>query len=448
MDIKQLKSAFQEMIEVMPLTDNGKSITIPKNADEKYLLEQLKEAIEQLEPGDEFSDETTEIINKIKNLNNVVIDEENEITEESPLSLIDQVEEAASKAVLVNIAKVNIEFKKEIKNLLTIKDEEDLRDEMIAILDTNPNQELEPKTKIAPKSKGKVKETKKVIENSKEILNNEIINRDITSIISQKPFNNLFDINPDILESIRINMEKNGYDLAYPVILWNDIVIDGNTRLQAAKEAGIDMIPTITKDFANEKEALEYAIHNQRNRRNLSEIELLHCIEILDKPLSKKEAGSLKSNKEKGKSNCGIKIAPEPTHKKTAKILGVGESKISEARTVLNDPKAKKDVETGKKTISKAAKEVREKKAETKSKNVPSKPKLDMISVIVEVLRNHSGEEIIIEDIITESFEILFDANGKTNAKIVGQEVNHSIEVLIAFEWIEKLDDGFIKISE
>jgi hypothetical protein len=36
------------------------------------------------------------------------------------------------------------------------------------------------------------------------------------------------------------------------------------------------------KSFASEAEALAYAIHNQRDRRNLSDAELLRLIELVD----------------------------------------------------------------------------------------------------------------------------------------------------------------------
>jgi len=45
------------------------------------------------------------------------------------------------------------------------------------------------------------------------------------------------------------------------------------------------------------------------------------------------------------------------SHEQTAKILGTGSRKISEARTVLDhaDPKLREEIEQGKKSIHKAA---------------------------------------------------------------------------------------------
>jgi ParB family chromosome partitioning protein len=150
---------------------------------------------------------------------------------------------------------------------------------------------------------------------------------------------------------------KDGYDAVFPIILWKGILIDGYTRLKAAQQAGLEWIPFEEKDFKDEQEAIEYSIHNQRDRRNISEAELLKCISLLDKPMTKQEAGA---------KGGGTKVAKEEkieaTHKTTAKILGVSESKVTDARVVLKDEKATEEVKSGKKTISQAAKEIKEKK--------------------------------------------------------------------------------------
>jgi ParB family chromosome partitioning protein len=179
----------------------------------------------------------------------------------------------------------------------------------------------------------------------------------IEKVIQKDPFQSLFVINPITLASIEESIKKNGYDTAFPIILWKGVLIDGYTRLKAAQLASLEWIPFEEKDFKDEQEAIEYSIHNQRDRRNISEAELLKCISLLDKPMTKKEAG---------KKGGGTKVAKEEkieaTHKTTAKILGVSESKITDARVVLKDEKATEEVKSGKKTISQAAKEIKEKK--------------------------------------------------------------------------------------
>jgi ParB family chromosome partitioning protein len=67
--------------------------------------------------------------------------------------------------------------------------------------------------------------------------------------------------------------------------LWKgkNIVIDGHTRLIAAKNIGMNDIPVALTDFKDEEEALEYAIHNQRDRRNMSDADLLSRITTISK---------------------------------------------------------------------------------------------------------------------------------------------------------------------
>jgi ParB-like chromosome segregation protein Spo0J len=67
-------------------------------------------------------------------------------------------------------------------------------------------------------------------------------------------------------------MEKNGFDNFKPIDVWQGIVIDGNSRFKAAIMAGIKEVAVYEHNFRNQEEALEYAIHNQRGRRNITEI--------------------------------------------------------------------------------------------------------------------------------------------------------------------------------
>jgi hypothetical protein len=60
--------------------------------------------------------------------------------------------------------------------------------------------------------------------------------------------------------------------------------IDGYTRVHAAEELGLLHVTAYEKSFASEAEALAYAIHTQRDRRNLSDAELLRLIELVDQP--------------------------------------------------------------------------------------------------------------------------------------------------------------------
>ncbi|MGQ9688863.1 MAG: hypothetical protein ACUVXF_08780 [Desulfobaccales bacterium] len=91
---------------------------------------------------------------------------------------------------------------------------------------------------------------------------------------------------------------------------------------------GIPEVQVHYKSFEREDEARAYAIHLQKNRRNLTDAEIIRCIEALDR---RKQAGrpseklaSSDANFKKGKSA-----------QETAKVVGVSQIKVERARTVL-----------------------------------------------------------------------------------------------------------------
>ena len=113
----------------------------------------------------------------------------------------------------------------------------------------------------------------------------------MTSVVSIKaadPFKTLFPIRPSILQAIAEDIKKNGFDGSQPIHVWKEkgVVLDGHTRLQAAREAGLFQLPVFEHSFKDESEAVAYAIHMQRDRRNLTDAELYACVVELDKRFS------------------------------------------------------------------------------------------------------------------------------------------------------------------
>ncbi len=161
------------------------------------------------------------------------------------------------------------------------------------------------------------------------------------------PFKTLFPIKESVLNEIAEDMKQNGFDYAHPIIIWAGhkvTVVDGHTRLAAAQKIHLNKVPITLKEFADEDEAMRYAIRAQRNRRNLTDAELLTCLNELDK--RKLRGGNPKASREAiGKSA-----------EKTADLLGVSRAKVERLRTV-NDhapEKIKKAVASGKLSVNKA----------------------------------------------------------------------------------------------
>ncbi len=176
----------------------------------------------------------------------------------------------------------------------------------------------------------------------------------VSDIKTEQPLVALFPIGEDPLESIRIDMELNGFDDAFPIIVWEEknSIVDGHTRFKAAQKLEIGEVPVLLKSFATEDDAILYAFHLQRNRRNLADEDILRCLELLDnlKPTVIKEAGT----------------EHEPTKKESAESraqeLGTSKSKIEKARKVLEhaSDEIKEAVGSGEKTINKAFNEMQE----------------------------------------------------------------------------------------
>ena len=102
----------------------------------------------------------------------------------------------------------------------------------------------------------------------------------LDQITKAEPFASLFTIKAEVFEAIKADMKANGFDPSKPVNVWRKpdgtrILIDGYTRVRAAEELGLLRVTAYEKTFASEAEALAYAIHTQRDRRNLSDAELL-----------------------------------------------------------------------------------------------------------------------------------------------------------------------------
>ena len=186
---------------------------------------------------------------------------------------------------------------------------------------------------------------------------------DPDDVNTASPFKDLFQVRPTDLENVEQDMKVNGYDSAHPIIIWaghNMTVIDGHTRLTAAQNLMFSQIPAIIKKFKDEAEALEYAIKTQRNRRNLTDAELLRCLNELDK---RGVAGRKKLARSRANSGKSAEA--------TASLLGISRTKVEQLRT-LNDhasDEVKEAVKDGKLSINKAYKATMDARHATKAEN-------------------------------------------------------------------------------
>jgi len=236
---------------------------------------------------------------------------------------------------------------------------------------------------------------------------------DPMEINTASPFKDLFPVKPGELERIEKSMETKGYDSAHPIIVWkghNSTVIDGHTRLAASKKLMFNLIPVILKEFKDETVALEYAINSQVNRRNLTDAELIKCMNELDK---RKIAGR-PSKFATPVANFGR------SSDKTAELLGISRGKVEKIRTINSHASddIKAAVSDGKMSINKAYNKTMEtrKQANQEEQNSHTESQLQSMKANrIQVLRSKVSKfaQKLIEDEIRIYPEIIYSEQDK-----------------------------------
>jgi len=122
-----------------------------------------------------------------------------------------------------------------------------------------------------------------------------------------------------------------------PLVIWNDVLIDGHNRYKICTEYKI-IYATVEKEFADRDEAKDWIDSNQMGRRNLNPAQLSY-LRGRRYDRSKLPHGAPVGNKNASKQTCENCIV-ENTAKKLAEEHGVGE------RTIYDDHYFFKAVET------------------------------------------------------------------------------------------------------
>jgi len=187
----------------------------------------------------------------------------------------------------------------------------------------------------------------------------------VDEIIIDPEISSIFKIDEKLLEQITQSIIKDGYDESQPVTLQKgtNIVADGHTRLQAAKNAGLKKIPVVYKEFASREELILYCFTRQVVRRNLSNAEILMAAQML--PNTKRA---------NGKGNAAEELADK---------LGVSASTINQARLINSEAPEEireeaqqivEDVKEGKISIKKGSQMRRELNNKDNEQKVDNSP--------------------------------------------------------------------------
>lgn len=92
------------------------------------------------------------------------------------------------------------------------------------------------------------------------------------SLIVDDELSSIFSIQPNVLADVTASMRDIGYDDSELITVWsgNNIIVDGHTRVQAAKDVKLSKVAVTYKDFLHKGEAAAYCVKKQRERRNLT----------------------------------------------------------------------------------------------------------------------------------------------------------------------------------
>jgi hypothetical protein len=89
-------------------------------------------------------------------------------------------------------------------------------------------------------------------------------------LIIDSEFKNLIPpMKPEEFQGLKESIVNSGYDILYPIVIWNNTIIDGHNRYSICKEFNIEFSVS-EKKFNNRFEVINWIINNQLNRRSMT----------------------------------------------------------------------------------------------------------------------------------------------------------------------------------
>lgn len=165
----------------------------------------------------------------------------------------------------------------------------------------------------------------------------------VEDVVVDPEISQVFVYQDKIFEEITRSISTDGYDKSQPIVVWKNIVLDGHTRLAAAKAAGLEEIPVVDKEFEDKEDAILYTFERQVIRRNLTSSEILIATQMI--------CGRDGHKKHDGKGRTADILAER---------LGTSRATVSRAKKVLEEAPAEaiEAIHKGEKTIGETYKEI------------------------------------------------------------------------------------------
>jgi 16S rRNA G966 N2-methylase RsmD len=163
---------------------------------------------------------------------------------------------------------------------------------------------------------------------------------------------------------LKDNIEADG--LREAIILWNGIVIDGHHRKKICDELGIE-VRTISKEFENRWDVLEWVINNQFGRRNLTTFQKAE-LALKYEPIIAARAKENQGMRTDIPQNSAKSLTPVDTRAELATKAGISHDTIHKTKIIIEqaDEETKQKLRTGASdmSINKAHKEIKRKEKE------------------------------------------------------------------------------------
>ena len=174
----------------------------------------------------------------------------------------------------------------------------------------------------------------------------------ISDITIDPEISAIFKVEERMITIIREKIKEEGFYKDQPVAVWRVdgrlVLVDGRTRLTAAKEAGLEEIPAVEKEFEDRAAAMMFTFERQAVRRNLSSAEIIQALELLPKERNRKGDGRAAGHLAEflGVSETiiydGLKVTREAAPEVVEAVRN-GQMSIKAAKATLKKPKAEKD---------------------------------------------------------------------------------------------------------
>jgi ParB family chromosome partitioning protein len=115
----------------------------------------------------------------------------------------------------------------------------------------------------------------------------------VDDIIIDPEISQIFKIQKNMQHEILQKIKNLGFDKSQPLTIQKgtNVLLDGHTRLAAAKDAGLEEVPVVEMEFDDRKAAMMYTFERQALRRNLSASEILKAAQMLPDERNRKGEG-------------------------------------------------------------------------------------------------------------------------------------------------------------